>query len=206
MLKWAVVCILLSMNLRKIRWPIRDMRLLLHFKHFLGISREIRCHYCDFTLRTCLIFTSFIVNQPNNMKSRWTADVNQLENSEINITLQSIKWKIMNLAVEIFPPRWKYSHPGGNVLKLIHNFLLDSLQRNLDFIVFQFIHVGSSSWFHIIRLIHFKWCENQTCAHGEIAIKCVKCKSKRMSLMGHRIKWHVSNLSISYFRHTSIYI
>ena len=96
MLKWAVVCILLSMNLRKIRWPIRDMRLLLHFKHFLGISREIRCHYCDFTLRTGLIFTSCIVNQPNNMKLRWTADVNQLENSEIKITLQWIKWKILN--------------------------------------------------------------------------------------------------------------
>ena len=46
------------------------------------------------------------------MKSRWTADVDQLENYEIKITLQWIMWKIVNqrknisTAVEIFPPRW----------------------------------------------------------------------------------------------------
>ena len=40
-------------------------------------------------------------------------------------------------------PRWKYYHRGGNIspaveilFHLIHNFSLDSLQRNLDFIVF----------------------------------------------------------------------
>ena len=55
------------------------------------------------------------------MKSRWTAAVNQLENYEIKITLQWIKWKIMNqpknisTAVEILSPRWKYFHRGGNI-------------------------------------------------------------------------------------------
>ena len=62
----------------------------------------------------------------------------------------------MITAVEIFSPRWKYSHRGGNVFQLMHNFSLDSLQRNLVFIVFQLIHLGSSSLFHIIQLIHYK--------------------------------------------------
>ena len=67
----------------------------------------------------------------------------------------------ISTAVETFPPRWKYFHRGGNILTavgilspqhfhrggniltavgilfhLIHNFPLDSLQLNLDFIVF----------------------------------------------------------------------
>ena len=66
-------CVVFLNNQRchpEVRWPIRDMRLLLLFKHFLGITSEIRCNYCDFTLRTCLIFTLFIVNQPNDMNSR----------------------------------------------------------------------------------------------------------------------------------------
>ena len=50
----------------------------------------------------------------------------------------------------------KHFHRGGNVFQLTHNVSLDSLQRNLDFIVFQLIHVGSSSCFFIIRLIHYK--------------------------------------------------
>ena len=79
----------------------------------------------------------------------------------------------ISTAVIIVPPRWKYSHRGGAVEIFFSRFVtfsLDSLQRNLDFIVFQLIHVGSSSLFHIIRLILYKSCENQACAQGEIAI------------------------------------
>ena len=52
--------------------------------------------------------------------------------------------EIISTAVEMFPPRCKHFHRGGNILTaveivfhLIHNFPLDSLQRNFrDFIVF----------------------------------------------------------------------
>ena len=59
------------------------------------------------------------------------------------------------------PPRWKYSHRGGNisnaveiVFHLIHNFHLIHCNANLDFIVSHLIHVGSSSSFHISQLFH----------------------------------------------------
>ena len=39
----------------------------------------------------------------------------------------------------------RHSHRGGNISLLIRSFSLDSLQRNLDFIVFQLINGGSSS-------------------------------------------------------------
>ena len=57
----------------------------------------------------------------------------------------SPRWKYFHrggnilTAVEILSPRWKYFHRGGN------SFSLDSLQRNLDFIVLHLIHVGSLS-------------------------------------------------------------
>ena len=151
-----------------IRWPIRDMRYNLAFQTFsvnftwnqVSLLRFHPAHRPD--------FTSFIVNQLENMKSRWTADLNRVKNYEIKITLQWIKWKNMNQVKNYFHRGGNYLHRGGNistavqiisnaveiVFHLIHMFSLDSLQRNLDFIVFHSIHVGSSSWFHIFHL-HF---------------------------------------------------
>ena len=69
------------------------------------------------------------------------------------------------------PPRWKYYHCGGNIITAVEIFfswfiilhlIHCNVGPNLDFIVFQLIHVSSSSWFHIIQ--------NQACAQGEIAI------------------------------------
>ena len=142
--------------------------------------------------RNCHV-DAYLVNGSNH--SRWTM-LNSSTTWSLELCANGTMVTWFTAAVEIFPPRWKYSHRGGNVFQLIHSFSLDSLQRNLDFVVCQSIHVGSSSWFHIIQLIHYKWCENQACAQGEIAImisceinrKCLKCKSKRMSLMGHRKK------------------
>ena len=98
------------------------------------------------------------------------------------VGILSPRWKYSHpggniiTAVEILSPRWKYYHRGGNIstaveilFHLIHNFSLDSLQHNLDFIVFT-IHIGSSSWFHIVQLFHCEWCEKQACVHVEIAI------------------------------------
>ena len=104
------------------------------------------------------------------------------------VEILSPRWKYYHrggnipTVVEIFSPRWKYYHRCGNIItavqifrprwkyffQLIHNVSLE--KRNLDFIVFQLIHVGSSSWFHCIQLFHYKGWENQACAQGGIAI------------------------------------
>ena len=86
--------------------PIRDSAILLHFKRFQWISREIMCHYCDFNLHTCLLFTSFTVKPLNNMTSRWNCRRESSENYSESSGKLWIKWKTISTAVEMFPPRW----------------------------------------------------------------------------------------------------
>ena len=102
--------------------PLGTCAILLHFKYFLWISREIMCHYCDFNLHTCLLFTSFTVKQLNNMKSRWNCRrESRLRCSESSGKLW-IKWKSISTAVRMFPPRWKYFHRGGKVSTAVEMF------------------------------------------------------------------------------------
>ena len=102
--------------------PIRDSAILLHFKRFQWISREIMCHYCDFNLHTCLLFTSFTVKPLNIWHQDETADVNQVK----TIVNQVENYESSE---KLFPPRWKcfhrgdnYFHRGGNVSTAVEMF------------------------------------------------------------------------------------
>ena len=97
-------------------------RILLHFKRFQWISREIMCHYCDFNLHTCLLFTSFTVKPLNNMKSRWNCRRESSENYSESSGKLWIKWKTISTAVEMFPPRWKCFHRGDNIPTAVRMF------------------------------------------------------------------------------------